>query len=160
MYKKEFLVRWSEIDINLHLTSVAYVKYITDVRMCYFDEHGHGLVELNKQKVGPIVLSEKSYYFKEIKPGEKIIVTLELKGCTDDKSFMILEQRIFNEAGINVFLANTLISFLNTVTRKIIVPPNQIKDIIQKMPKTIDFGIIEKSDLRDSGVSQIDLKIN
>lgn len=150
MYKKNFVVRWSEIDPNMHLTSSAYVRYVTDARMSFFEDNEFGLNDMIKHKIGPIVLSEKCYYFKEINPGEAITVTWEKCGSTPDHRFTKIEQRIFNENGENSFLSLTLIAFMDVVDRKIAIPPAPLLEILKSAPQSERFKILEKSDLRDA----------
>lgn len=149
-YNRKYTVRWSEIDPNMHLTSSAYVKYITDTRMNFFEDSGFGLPEMKKFKIGPIVLWEKSYYFKEIKPGEEIEIKLTNAGISENKGMMRLEQRIYDSGGNNCFLAFTLVAFLDVVARKMIAPPDQLASIIESLPKSERFRILKKEELRDS----------
>lgn len=149
-FKKEFTVRWSEIDLNLHLTSAAYVKYITDTRMNFFEGGGFGLEEMKKFKLGPIVLSEKSYYFKEIHPGEPIEIAMTNAGVTENGGIIRLEQRIYNNMGENCFLAYTLVGFLDAEARKMTTPPDMLKEILDALPKSGRYRVLSKQDLRDS----------
>jgi acyl-CoA thioester hydrolase len=149
-FKKDFTVRWSEIDPNMHLTSAAYVKYITDTRMNFFEDNGFGLREMKQHKIGPIVLSEKSYYFKEIHPGEPIQVRMSNAGVSENGGMMRLEQRIYNEAGENCFLAYTLMAFIDVVARKMTTPPDILREILESLPKSERFKVLSKQELRDS----------
>ena len=149
-FKKNYIVRWSEIDPNMHLTSSAYVKYITDTRMDFFVDNGFGLKEMAKNKLGPIVLSEKSYYFKEIHPGEPIEITMTNAGVSGNGSIIRLEQRIYNGKGENCFLAYTQMAFLDVVARKMVAPPAVLQEILEQLPKSERFHIIPKAELRDA----------
>ncbi len=157
MYIKDFRVRWSEIDSNLHMTSSAYIKYITDTRMTFFEDYNFGLPEMKKNMIGPVVLSEKSYYFKEIHPGEDIKVSLEVGGQTEDQKRVLLVQRIFDDKGQNCFLAHTLVAFIDIVARKMITPPPSLATVFEKAPKTSDFRILEKAETRDEFAVPINL---
>jgi acyl-CoA thioester hydrolase len=149
-YKKSFTVRWSEIDPNMHLTSAAYVKYITDTRMNFFEDNGFGLEEMRKFMLGPIVLSEKSYYFKEVHPGEHIEITMANAGISENGGIMRLEQRIYNAKGENCFLAYTLMAFIDVVARKMTAPPEILREILESLPKSERFKVLGKDELRDS----------
>ena len=155
MFKKEFTIRWSEIDPNMHLTSAAYIKYITDARMEFFDESGFGMAEMREAMVGPIVLTEKSYFFKEVHPGEKVFVTISNAGMTRDHKFIRIEQRMFNEKGENNFLGYTVIAFMDAVARKIISPSSQIIEMIESLIKSERFRIYENSEFRDEDAGPI-----
>lgn len=158
MYKKEFTVRWSEIDPNMHLTSAAYVKYVTDARMSFFEDREFGLEEMRKYMVGPIVLSEKCYYFKEINPGEKITVSLEKCGQSEDLSILKFEQRIFSDKGENHFLSLTLVAFMDVVKRKITKPKGKLLQILDNMPESERFKMLVKSELREADAFPVPMK--
>ena len=149
-FEKNFQVRWSEIDLNMHLTSSAYVKYITDTRMSFFVDNGFGLAEMAKHQLGPIVLWEKSYYFKEVHPDQKFTVKIKNDGESENGGMMRLEQRIYNEKGENCFLAYTLIAFLDLRLRKMIAPPEALAKVLASLPKSENYKIIPKEDLRDA----------
>lgn len=149
-YKKNYIIRWSEIDPNMHLTSSAYIKYITDTRMDFFVDHGFGLKEMRQHKLGPIVLSERSYFFKEIHPGEAIEITMTNAGVFENGAIVRLEQRIYNAKGENCFLAYTQMAFIDISARKMITPPEVLQKILALLPKSERFKIIPKSELRDS----------
>lgn len=149
MYKKEYTIRFSEIDANLHLTSSAYVKLITDTRMSYFEENNFGLAEMRKYRIGPVVINEKCYYFREIHPGTKITVSLEMAAHTDDKSIAVLEQRIFGPNGKNMFAAQTTVTFIDLNKRKTAEFPEELIALFEKLPKSKRFRIMDRSEARD-----------
>jgi acyl-CoA thioester hydrolase len=158
MYKKEYTIRWSEIDPNIHLTSSAYIKYITDTRMNFFEESGFGMNEMRKGLVGPIVLTEKSYFFKEVHPGERVIVGITNAGMTEDFKFVKLEQRMFNAKGENNFLGYTVIAFMDAVQRKLTEAPSILCEAFNSLEKSEQFRIYKKEEFRDEDASPILLK--
>ncbi|WP_235298589.1 acyl-CoA thioesterase [Portibacter marinus] len=148
-YSKHYIVRWSEIDLNMHMTSSAYVKYITDTRMSFFVENGFGLEEMEKLRMGPIVLWEKSYFFKEIRPDEEITVKLWNSGASEDGRMIRLEQRIYDQHGTNTFLAYTLFAIIDQKQRRIATPPLELASALENMSKSDRFRVLKKEELRD-----------
>jgi len=118
--------------------------------MNFFEDNGFGLGEMMKFKIGPIVLWEKSYYFKEIHPGEEITIKLTNSGESENGHMLRLEQRIYNGAGENCFLAYTLVAFLDTKLRKMVKPPEILQDVIKILPKSDRYRMLAKSELRDT----------
>ena len=157
MYKKEYSVRWSDIDANLHLTSAAYVNYITDTRMNFFVDHSFGLSEMKSLGVGPVVLNEKNYFFKEIYPNDHITCALWLKAVKEDFSIIQVEQRIYNRNGVNNFLAFTTLAFIDIKTRKIAKPGKEIIKLLDYMAKTRDFKISNSEQFRDIEAGPLEL---
>ena len=40
MYKKQFEIRWSDLDANGHLANSAYTNFMSHTRMAFFSEFG------------------------------------------------------------------------------------------------------------------------
>jgi len=52
-----------------------------------------------KYNIGPVVLYEHMYYFKEVFPRKPIRVSLELKGISDDGKFFQFYHNFFDHTG-------------------------------------------------------------
>ena len=65
MYKKEFEIRWSDVDANGHLANSAYVNFMSHTRVGFLNQNGFSLKELVANGLGPVMFSEQIYYFKE-----------------------------------------------------------------------------------------------
>ena len=65
MYFKEFEIRWNDLDANKHLGNSSYVEFMSHARMSFLTDHGIGLDVMASFGLGPIVLYEHIYYFKE-----------------------------------------------------------------------------------------------
>ena len=55
MYKKQFEIRWSDVDANGHLANSAYTNFMSHARMAFFSEQGFSMPEIMKYNVGPVV---------------------------------------------------------------------------------------------------------
>jgi acyl-CoA thioesterase FadM len=55
MYKKQFEIRWSDIDANGHLANSAYTNFMSHARMAFFAEQGFSMPEIMKHNIGPVV---------------------------------------------------------------------------------------------------------
>lgn len=160
MFRIKQLVQWSDIDPNLHLTSTAYVKYITNARMDFFQSGGYGLMEMASENIGPVVLSEKCYYFREIHPGEHITISVANAGTSSDLSKILLEQRIYNEKGKNCFLGLSLIGFLDLEQRKFAIPNDKLKKLLLNANRSKNYRPLEASDIRELGAFPIHMILN
>ena len=155
MFIREYDIRWSEIDANFHLTSAAYINYITDTRLAFFVENSFSFNEMKKYNLGPIVLSEKSFFFKEVFPNDRIKCAICLHGMREDFSIITIEQRIFNASGQNCYLAYTKIAFLDHRTRRITSPNEELLDILNKVPKSKDFKYYHAEEMKDKNAKPI-----
>lgn len=148
MYFKEFEIRWSDVDANMHLRNSAYVDYMSHTRMRFLHENGLGFAELAKLGVGPIALYEQIFYFKEAFPDQKIRVSLELNGISEDGTFFEFVHNFYDENNRN--LARTIMggAWLDMKTRKLTTLPQEHLVKIEALTKTADFRILTAQDTR------------
>lgn len=88
MYKKQFEIRWSDIDANRHLANSAYTNFMSHTRMAFLIEHGFTMKELAIHNIGPVVFYEHMHYFKEVFMGQPLTVSLEVSGLSADGTFL------------------------------------------------------------------------
>ena len=146
-YTKTFNIRWTDIDANRHVTSTAYAIYVVETRLAYMSEHGFNQSRINSFDIGPVVLHEEFFYLKEILPDEKVTVTLELKGMTQDKRFYKFLQKVQNPKGENCATCLCTFCWLDLKTRKVCIPPKELLSIFENLPKTKDYRTLSKEDM-------------
>ena len=143
-YTVTFKTRWSDFDPNNHMRHSAYNDYAAEARVRFFSDRGLSLLEFNRQNIGPVLFSEYTRFYKEIKIGEDITVELVLKGLSESGKKFKFNHRIYNRekqlaAEIEVFGA-----WLDLAARKVTIPPQNIMDLMNDLEKTEDFEIIER----------------
>jgi acyl-CoA thioester hydrolase len=157
MYTKEFEIRWSDVDANLHLRNSAYIDYMSHARMSFFTEKGFGQLELAKLNIGPIVLSEHMYYFKEVFPGNPITVSLQLKGISENGMFFEFSHNFYDNKGRNLARCEMMGAWIDLKERKLRDLPAVLFDHLEGLDKAPDFKIISKADTRKYGQIPRDL---
>lgn len=145
-YIKTFEVRWSDLDANRHLANTSFVSYMVHTRMTYFSDHGFTQGEFAAQQIGPAVLHEEVFYLKEISPNDTVHVTIELGGRSPDHRFQLLEHCLFNGQGQMAAYCKATICWMDLKVRKITYPPIALKDLIDKMPRSKGYRLLEKKD--------------
>lgn len=83
-FKKQFEVRWADVDPNMHLRQTAFVDYTDQVRVAYFNSKGFSFLNFRKLRIGPIVFKVTSNYKKEVHLSELITVNCKLDFLSDD----------------------------------------------------------------------------
>lgn len=151
MYVKSFEIRWNDLDANGHLGNSSYVEYMSHTRMSFFTEYGFGMDFMYTQGLGPIVLHEHLYYFKEFLHMDTVFVTLEVSGITENAQFVSIVHNFYNNQGDHMAHAEMLFSFINLKTRKLGTIPEEAKNRINLFPKSDDFKILTKEDTRKFG---------
>ncbi|MBB4118399.1 acyl-CoA thioester hydrolase [Mesonia hippocampi] len=151
MYLKEFDIRWSDVDANRHLANSAYINFMSHTRMAFLVENGFGQKELIKNNLGPVVFYEHVYYFKEIFPDQKIRVSLELKGLSEDGKFFQFEHNFYDDKGVNYARCEMMGTWIDLKTRKITKLQPHMYANLNKLSKTSDFKVLTKEDTRRYG---------
>ena len=147
-YKKSFEVRWSDLDANRHLANSAYQNMMSHTRMAFLLENGFTQKELVKYNLGPVVFYEHIYYFKEIRPEDKIEVSLKLKGLSNDGTFFAFEHDFYNDKGENCARCEMLGSWIDLKSRKLKSLPQHLLKPLDNLAKTEDFKVLTKEDTR------------
>jgi acyl-CoA thioester hydrolase len=148
MYIKEFEVRWSDLDANLHLGNSKYVDYMSHTRMSFLTENNLGLDVMFKNNLGPITLHEHIHYFKEINQREIVRVSLEVFGHSKDGRFLMFEHNFYNSEGKNLAYAEILFSWIDIKKRKIGIVPPKLLATIESFPRSQRFKYLTKEDLK------------
>lgn len=156
MYTKEFDIRWSDIDANRHLANSAYVNFMSHTRMGFMIENGMSQREMVSNNIGPVIFHEQLFFFKEAFQGKPITVTFELGGSSDDGMFFKFVHNFYDYKGRNLARGSMLGGWIDLTTRKTRGLPEGLLPMLQNAPKTPDFKILTKEDMRAHGQLPID----
>jgi len=157
MYIKEFEIRWSDLDANLHLGNSTYIDYMSHTRMSFLTDNNLSLDVMRNNNLGPITLYEHIHYFKEIRPRETIIVSLEMSGQSADGLFLMFEYNFYNSEGENLAFAEILFPWIDIKKRKFGTVSKELLGIIEAFPRSENFKILTKEDTRKYGRKPKDL---
>lgn len=139
IFEKTFHVGWGNVDFNGHLGNTSFLDLAVDVRMFFFAENGFPVQEFQRQKFGPVILKDEIEYFKEMYLLDKIRITFQGAGLSDDASRFRIRNEFFREDGRMSARLTTTGGWLSFKTRKLIVPPSELTDVMKKLVKTEDF---------------------
>ena len=135
MYKKEFDIRWADLDANRHVANSSFVDYLSETRMSYMREKGFAQQQFEDIDIGPVIFAEELYYIKEIKHDETITISLELLANSPDFKYIKLAHCIFNEAGKLCIYSETFFGWFKLNERKLIPPPSELQAIYASLTK-------------------------
>jgi acyl-CoA thioester hydrolase len=158
MYLKEFEIRWNDLDANRHLANSSYVSYMSHTRMGALEDHGIDHKTLVEYNIGPVVFHEHIYYFKESYQG-KIKVSFELGGVSEDGMFFRFLHNFYNYAGENLAACDIQGGWIDLKTRKLIVLPEELRSKMHLMPKSSDFKVLEREEMRSTRRRPVNLKL-
>lgn len=158
MYLKEFEIRWNDLDANRHLANTSYVNYMSHTRMSALMDHEIDHLTLAKYDMGPVVFYEHIFYFKEAIQG-KISVSFELAGASEDGMFFKFVHNFYNENGDNIAACDMQGGWMDLKTRKLSALPEELLSKMHLMPKTKDFKVLDKRDMRSNSRTPRPLKV-
>lgn len=153
MYKKEFEIRWSDIDANGHLANSAYTNFMSHARMGFFIEYGFSMTALTKFNIGPVVFYEHTYYYKESFIGQSITVCVEVSGLSEDGMFFKFEHNLYDAEGQHLASSDMLGAWIDLETRKLTSLPEPLLKQCETFPKSENFNMLTKEDTRIKGKS-------
>jgi acyl-CoA thioester hydrolase len=152
MYKKEFEIRWSDIDANAHLANAAYTNFMSHTRMAFFAHFGFSMSEIKKHNLAPVVFYEHMYYFKESFLGTPITVSIEVSGLSDDGMLFMFEHNFYNDKGENLAYCEMQGAWIDVTARTLTELPESLLDLAKKFPRSKSFKTLTKADTRAHGV--------
>ena len=131
LFKKQFEIRWSDLDPNYHVLHSKYYDFGAYCRMSVFLDHGLTAELMARLNIGPILIREQCVFKKEILFGDKMDITFVLNRHTDNFSRWNISHEIFKN---NILAAVIEVdgSWIDTEKRKLAKPPQDIFDIFQK----------------------------
>ena len=151
MFLKEFEIRWNDLDANRHLANITYLSYASETRMAYLNHIGLTHKDLQMQAIGPIVFNEQLFYFKEVMPDDKIRVSFELAGMSEEGTFFAFEHNYYNQAGENVARCEMMGAWMHLKTRKLTTLPLELITQFKAANKTEGYQILTPEDTRKHG---------
>lgn len=152
MYKKQFEIRWSDVDANGHLANSAYTNFMSHARMSFFSEQGFSMPEIMKHNIGPVVFYEHMYYFKESFIGTPITVTIEVSGLSEDGMLFMFEHNFYNHKGENLAYCEMQGAWIDLKARKLTGLPDELLQLAHTFPKSENYKVLTKEDTRKNGV--------
>jgi acyl-CoA thioester hydrolase len=143
MYQLTFKTIWANFDPNRHMRHSAYADYAAEMRVRFFAEHQLSLEDFAKMHIGPILFKEEISYFKEIRMGEDITVSMALSAASPNLERWEFTHHIYNSKGALSATIKAYGAWIDLQKRKLTsLPPDIIKNL-DDIPKTEDFKIIE-----------------
>ncbi|HEU4561309.1 MAG TPA: acyl-CoA thioesterase [Longimicrobium sp.] len=134
-----FEVRWSDVDGNRHVRNTAFSEYATHTRFRLLAAHGFDAARLEALRFGPVMMREETRYRRELHLGDRVTVTVRCSGLSADASHWRVRQEVLREDGKEAAVLTIQGGWIHLDSRKLIVPPAGLGDILLALPRTRDF---------------------
>jgi len=145
VFEREFEAGWRDIDLNGHVANTTYIEYAVDTRVAFFDSCGFAPQNFLSYGFGPVIRSDFVEYFREILMLEKVVVTMENGGFASDGSRFRVVNSIYKTGRTLAARVTSVGGWLSLKERKLIEPPDVIKNAWLELPRTEDFEELRSS---------------
>lgn len=137
-------LRWSDIDPNLHLRHSVYYDLGAYCRIEFLNEHKITAEFMHRHRFGPIIFREECVFKKEIRLGDKLRIDLQLAKSYKDFSRWTMQHQIYKNDEILAAVITLEGAWIDTVQRKLTVPPPEVCETFDHMPRSDAFEWVEK----------------
>jgi acyl-CoA thioester hydrolase len=130
-----FEVRWADLDGNQHLRNTAFSEYASHTRFQLMAAHGYAQQRLESLRFGPVMLREEIRYRREVLFGDSVRVNASCAGLSLDGSHWRVRQEVLRPDGRAAAILTIQGSWISLDSRKPIVPPPDLCDVLQQLPR-------------------------
>ena len=145
IFEKHFQIGWRDVDPNGHVANMVYLEYAVDTRIAFFASQGFPPENFLKHGFGPVIKTDLIEYFREIVMLDDVRVTMENGGHSEDFSRFRVINCIYKSDGELSARVTTVGGWLGLKQRKLIEPPDEIKDAWRTLARTDDFDELPSS---------------
>ena len=124
---------------------MVYLEYAVDTRVAFFASQGFPPSNFLKHGFGPVIKSDFVEYFREVMMLDEIRVTIENGGNSEDGSRFRVVNSIYKVDGELAARVTSIGGWLGLKERKLIEPPDILKNAWQVLPRTEDFEELRSS---------------
>jgi acyl-CoA thioester hydrolase len=137
----DFRARWADMDFNQHMRNAAFLGVSEDTRMQFLDQHGFGMAELMRRKIGPVILEDKLTYKKELRLLEPFKVDLAMVNLTRDARRMKVRNCVIRASDQALSaIVESVIMWFDLSERKVVAPPQELASVWHALERTEDFS--------------------
>lgn len=143
-YSRPVQIRWSDLDPNFHLRHSVYYDWGALCRIDFLYEKQLTAEVMQQLKIGPILFREECVFRKELRLGDDVSIDLKLIKSKKDFSRWTIRHNIRKNKDVLSAVLTVDGAWLNTAERKLSIPPQQVYDVFNHMPKDKAFVWLEK----------------
>ncbi len=138
-FHKTFEVRWADLDANRHLRHTAYNDYATHVRFAYLTAQGFDERAFRERDLGPVIFREDTRFHREVLGGDSITIDIGMSGLSPDGARFMVTHEVVRSDDVKAATVRVEGGWLEVVSRKLVRPPPNLLEVLQRFPRTEDF---------------------
>lgn len=143
----ETIVRWSDLDANMHLANASYMNFTSYARIAFLRNCDIKLSDLAKYKIGPAVLREEFSFFREAHEGQEVMISVTVSGNSENGEIFEFEHNLYDKkTGTHLAYSRVFGVWFSMTERKKMAPPAEMN---QKILAHVDLSQLRKLSLSD-----------
>ena len=148
-YSKAYEIRWSDLDANGHVNYAAYIDATGDLRFRFFTDHGFPPEKFEQLGAGPVFTAIHAQFLREVRMGETVtITTYTLTGLSPHGGRWKVHHDVLKTNGKQAVCIDIEGAILDLSTRKPVLPPPELLQILNLIPRAEDFAILSETGRR------------
>lgn len=141
-HEERFSVRWSDLDANRHVRNTVFSEFATHTRFRMLESRGFDQAKFEALRFGPVMFREEIRYRRELSFGDEVTVSVIAAGLSDDGSQWRVHQEVTRDDGKQAAILTIDGAWIHLDTRKLILPPRELIDLLAGLPRTDDFEVL------------------
>jgi acyl-CoA thioester hydrolase len=142
-FEEQFSVRWSDLDANRHVRNTIFSELATHSRFRFLESRGFPQAKFEALRFGPVMFREEIRYRRELTFGETVTVDVQCAGLSEDGSYWRVQQQVRRPDGKQAAVLVIDGAWIHLDTRKVIVPPDEVAEVLNTLSRTGDFELLK-----------------
>lgn len=138
-FKLDIQLRWADLDPNFHIRHAVYYDWGAVCRIEFLGKYDLNASSLQQLEIGPILFREECLFKKEIRSGDIITIDLQLSKAKRNFSRWSIQHTIRKNGDTIAAIVTVDGAWINTVARKLAIPPLNVEKAFLAMPTTENF---------------------
>lgn len=138
-YKKSLEVRWADLDPNFHVRHSVYYDWAATIRTSFLYENGLTHEVMMKEHFGPVLFREECQFRREIRFGDVLEINYKALKIRKDYARFTMQHEIIGKDGTLHAIITVDGAWMDTQLRKLAMPPDIIKKMVDVLPKSEHF---------------------
>lgn len=132
-------LRWADFDPNFHLRHSVYYDFGATARLEFLKKYGLDYEHMETEQYGPVLFREEAVFRREVRPGDQIFINLVVTKMRRDFSRFSFRHEITRDDGTLCAVMNIDGAWIDTKLRKLTLPPEKVREVLDTLPKSTDF---------------------
>lgn len=146
----ETIVRWSDLDANMHLANSSYMNFTSFARIAFLRNCDIKLSDLATYKIGPAVLREEFSFFREAHEGQEVMISVTVSGNSENGEIFEFEHNLYDKkTGTHLAYSRVFGVWFSMTERKKMPPPAEMHEKIMTNVNQEKCRILSYSDMKN-----------